>query len=423
MKKIITILAILFLYVNSNAQWVELNSGVSTALYSISAVSNDIVWACGVNGVVIRSTDGGNTWTNMTSPVLNSSMTFYNVLANSSTKALVAGMNAANDSTFVFMTLTGGANWTNVFKQAGGFIDGVWTSGGLDGFMFGNPVGGKWSLYQTNSAGGGWYEITPALPQTGLETGFNNVFTVFGTRIWFGTNSGRIYYSTNSGSNFSAQNLGVPSDSAMAICFNGPGLGLASANSKLFTTTNAGINWTLISIPGTQLISGIAGYSLKWYVARGKDIYYSTNQGVSWTLQYTAPGSANYSQLISSRIAGSGSIALFGIRSNGGISKLLTLTSVHSVNAEIPAKYDLSQNYPNPFNPRTVISFQLPAVSDAVLKVYDVTGKEAATLVNERLQPGTYETTFDGTGLNSGVYFYKLITNSFTETKKMLLIK
>ena len=57
------------------------------------------------------------------------------------------------------------------------------------------------------------------------------------------------------------------------------------------------------------------------------------------------------------------------------------------------------------------------------LKVYDVTGREVQTLVNERLQPGTYEASFDGSALNTGVYFYKLVTGNFSETKKMLLIK
>jgi len=97
--------------------------------------------------------------------------------------------------------------------------------------------------------------------------------------------------------------------------------------------------------------------------------------------------------------------------------------AINNVNGEIPSEFSLSQNYPNPFNPRTVISFQLPTVSDVMLKVYDATGKEIATLVNERLQPGTYETTFDGSGLNSGVYFYKLTTDGFSETKRMILLK
>ncbi|MEI7483432.1 MAG: T9SS type A sorting domain-containing protein [Ignavibacteriota bacterium] len=423
MKIILTFLVIVLLYGNLNAQWAELNSGVTTTLYSISAVSNDYAWACGANGVVIRTTDGGTTWTNASSPVLRPTMTFYNVLANSSTKAFVAGMNAAGDSTFVFMTLTGGTNWAVVFSQAGGFVDGVWTSGGLDGFMFGNPVGGNWSLYQTNSAGGGWYSITPALPQAGAEAGYSNTFAVFGTRVWFGTNSGKIYYSTNSGSTFTAQNLGVASDTAMSMCFNGPGLGLASANSKLFTTTNAGINWAQISIPGTQTISGLAGYSLKWFAARGKDIYYSTNQGANWILQYSAPGTSTYSQIVSSRVSAGTSIAFFAIRYNGGISKLLTTTGINKVGDEIPSKFDLAQNFPNPFNPVTKIKYLVAKNSNVNITVFDVTGKEVSYLINEFHTAGTYEINFDGSKLTSGIYFYKMTVNDFSLVKKMTLIK
>jgi hypothetical protein len=89
----------------------------------------------------------------------------------------------------------------------------------------------------------------------------------------------------------------------------------------------------------------------------------------------------------------------------------------------VPDRIQLGQNYPNPFNPRTVIRCQLPVVSNTLLRVYDVQVREVQTLVNERLQAGTYEVTFDGSMLNSGVYFYKLATDGLTVTKRMILIK
>jgi Secretion system C-terminal sorting domain len=94
-----------------------------------------------------------------------------------------------------------------------------------------------------------------------------------------------------------------------------------------------------------------------------------------------------------------------------------------NISTGIPSSFSLGQNYPNPFNPTTVIRFSLSGVSNTLLKVCDVTGKEVETLVNERLQAGTYESTFDGSRLASGVYFYKLITEEFSETKKMLMLK
>ncbi len=99
------------------------------------------------------------------------------------------------------------------------------------------------------------------------------------------------------------------------------------------------------------------------------------------------------------------------------------LVDINNANTIIPDSYSLGQNYPNPFNPRTVVSFQLPVVSDVTLKIYDVQGREVKTLVNERMQAGRYEVRFDGSGMNSGVYFYRMVTEGFSETKRMILLK
>ena len=94
------------------------------------------------------------------------------------------------------------------------------------------------------------------------------------------------------------------------------------------------------------------------------------------------------------------------------------------VNVEAPSQLKLAQNYPNPFNPETTINFQIPFASHVTLKVYDVLGREVATLVDEFKQAGTYVKTLHATSLPSGVYFYKLQTaNGFSETKKLMLMK
>ncbi len=105
------------------------------------------------------------------------------------------------------------------------------------------------------------------------------------------------------------------------------------------------------------------------------------------------------------------------------------LTNITKISSEVPLSYSLYQNYPNPFNPSTKIKFQIPLCHSGAgrnpvkLTVFDILGKEVATLVNESLQPGTYETTFDGSNLTSGVYFYQMISGSYKETKKLLLLK
>ena len=100
-----------------------------------------------------------------------------------------------------------------------------------------------------------------------------------------------------------------------------------------------------------------------------------------------------------------------------------TLTSVEPINDNVPSNYTLSQNYPNPFNPSTEIQFTLNKGGFTTLKVYDMLGKEVATLVNENLAPGTFKTKFDAARYASGMYVYTLTSNGVRLTNKMLLMK
>lgn len=98
-------------------------------------------------------------------------------------------------------------------------------------------------------------------------------------------------------------------------------------------------------------------------------------------------------------------------------------TDVEPPSDGLPLNALLYQNYPNPFNPSTTISFSNPHLSSVILKVYDLLGKEVATLVNERLTTGLYERSFNAEGLTSGVYFYRLHAGGFVQTKKLLLLR
>ena len=91
--------------------------------------------------------------------------------------------------------------------------------------------------------------------------------------------------------------------------------------------------------------------------------------------------------------------------------------------ADIPTDYALKQNYPNPFNPSTTITYQIPKDGFVTLKVYDVLGREVATLVNKTKQAGKYSVEFSSNQLSSGTYFYRLTSGDFTEINKMLMIK
>jgi hypothetical protein len=101
----------------------------------------------------------------------------------------------------------------------------------------------------------------------------------------------------------------------------------------------------------------------------------------------------------------------------------VTPTGVGNSTQSIPDRFSLLQNYPNPFNPSSSISFSLPTRSFVSLKVFDLTGREVATIVSEEMSSGSYTKQWDAVGIPSGVYFYRLQTSTFTETKKLVLLK
>jgi hypothetical protein len=88
-----------------------------------------------------------------------------------------------------------------------------------------------------------------------------------------------------------------------------------------------------------------------------------------------------------------------------------------------PRTFKVDQNYPNPFNPSTVISYEIPNNSFVTLKVYDILGKEVATLVNEEKSSGIYRVTFDASHLPSGIYIYNITAGKYSQVKKMMLLK
>jgi hypothetical protein len=127
------------------------------------------------------------------------------------------------------------------------------------------------------------------------------------------------------------------------------------------------------------------------------------------------------------------SLTGYGVGYSGLIIKTTTggVTFIKQISQIAPDNYLLYQNYPNPFNPITKIKFDiaqhtpypLSRGENVTIKIYDITGREIATLVNEKLNPGTYEVTFDGSNLPSGVYFYKLQAGDFVQTRKLILLK
>jgi len=99
------------------------------------------------------------------------------------------------------------------------------------------------------------------------------------------------------------------------------------------------------------------------------------------------------------------------------------ITSVEGLQQDIPTEFNLSQNYPNPFNPVTLIKYQVPTTSHVSIKVYDLTGQEVASLVNEVREVGTYEIKFDASSFASGVYLYRMVAGDFISARKFNVLK
>jgi hypothetical protein len=164
-------------------------------------------------------------------------------------------------------------------------------------------------------------------------------------------------------------------------------------------------------------------------------LYSSSNYGASYALSTTSstssfvPTSTQWNTRTFGLPVGTNKIRFTAVSGYGNdmfldsIRIVSLITGVHNIGLDLPKVYKLEQNYPNPFNPVTRISFDIPKQSLVMMKVYDILGREVKTLVNEIKAPGNYSVDFDGTELSSGVYFYKLESNGFTDIKRMLLIK
>jgi hypothetical protein len=155
------------------------------------------------------------------------------------------------------------------------------------------------------------------------------------------------------------------------------------------------------------------------YTSGNGGVFKSTNDGVSFTnagLTISADQSLSYQNRI--LVATSGT-------SNGGVWIYVdsTISGITNSNTASPDKFLLFQNYPNPFNPGTNIRYQIINNSYITLKIFDILGKEIAALVNEKQNAGIYNIEWDAENYSSGIYFYKLTADGFTDIKKMVLLK
>jgi len=159
------------------------------------------------------------------------------------------------------------------------------------------------------------------------------------------------------------------------------------------------------------------------FLADGQNIYYSSDYAQNFSLYKSLNETlvGIYKKPNRDTLYAATSYSIYEVTS----SSVTEIINVVSVDNEITfaAKYILLQNYPNPFNPVTSIRYSVVSQQFVTLKVYEILGKEVATLVNEEKPAGSYEVQFDGSRLKSGIYFYQLKAGNFVESKKMILLK
>ena len=405
--------------VTCSYSWSTNTSGVTGLLQAVSAPSSTVCWVAGATATVRKTTDGGSTWTNANpNPgVINGDV--YNIWALDANNALLT---TSPGATFIYRTTNGGTNWTQVFTQAGGFIDAIVMTNATTGYAYGDPVSARWSLWKTTDGGATWDSTGMYLPQAASEAGWNNAMCVIGNNIWFGTNNTKVYRSTNGGATGSWTGVTTTGNvSTYGVWFTSATNGLC-VGTIVQKTTDGGATWVNAGTPGgTGNMTSVGGNGDYYWLSRGNNIYGSSDFGATWT----AGGYTGTQALWGTSITtGSPCLAGWSVGATGTVVELNGVpVAVNDPTSNIPTAYKLEQNYPNPFNPTTSNTFALPVAGNVELKVYDLLGKEVASLVSGNLTAGTHVVPFDASVLASGVYIYKITAGSFIDSKKMVLIK
>ncbi|MBL7129614.1 MAG: T9SS type A sorting domain-containing protein, partial [Ignavibacteria bacterium] len=189
----------------------------------------------------------------------------------------------------------------------------------------------------------------------------------------------------------------------------------------ILRTTNGGANWTSQISGTTRELWGVSFTDINTGTVVGGlgEILRTINGGTNWTLQ--SSGTTNLLQGVCFTDLNNGTaIGSFGeiLRTTNGGG-----TFVNQTSSEIPERFSLYQNYPNPFNPTTTIQIKIPVYDFIELTVYNISGKEVAELVEQKLKAGVYKITFDASGLSSGVYFYTMRSSEFSQVRKMIYLK
>jgi hypothetical protein len=405
MKKMITVLLALLIYNltfnNCSAQWVQMSSGMGNnkEVWSLATYGNYIFAGTFLYGVYV-STNNGTNWTQ--TGLNNKTINCFAVIGNN----IFAGA----DTSGLYISTNNGTSWTQNSLHLGIFCLAV---RGND--IFAGTYGG---VFLSTDYGTSWV-------QTALNNDNVNTIAFNGNNIFAGTGNNGVYLSTNNGANWSQ--TGLNNQLVYKITVNGnnifAGTWYSSASACIYLSTNNGTNWNFNVSFNTEILSLANIENNILAGTNGSGIYLSTNNGTNWIdknqgLCYGPSPTAIlfFNNYIFIGISGYNCWSVW----RRSYTEILGIKPISEV---VPSSYSLEQNHPNPFNPSTSIRYEIPKNGFVKLVIFDMLGREVETLVNEKQNAGTYEATFNASQYPSGVYFYRLMTDGFSDTKKMLLIK
>jgi len=399
--------------------WEKLQSPVNSTLRNLSFTDSLTGWIAGENGVILHTSDGGISWE----------------LQNSTLQTFITSIFFSDDmngwalslkdvfpfNTIILKTNDGGNTWaTEDFQDVNALMRTIFFFDPLNGF-----IGGSYIAY---SSDGGNTWIQAEVDSNMVSSYPVYEFNFYNRHSGYACGgrkdvAGVIWRTTNDGLNWSAQGISSDEifdvfvlDSLNAITLAGDPEGLFPIVN--INTTNAGLNWTSENLPffGLSFSIDFRTYNEGWS-ASGYKFLFTSDRGNTWNELETPDSSTIYDLQFTDARNG------YAVGDNGLILKLdPSLVNVED-ETRLPNDFILYQNYPNPFNPTTRIQYAISSGQFVTLKVYNILGKEVAILVNEEKPAGEYEFFFNAPGLPSGIYFYELEAGSFTETKKMILMK
>ncbi len=282
------------------------------------------------------------------------------------------------------------------------------------------------SIFVSTDNGSSWMRIGDGIPSVSIggfiaDPDSSNV-------IYAWSSYDGVFKSTNSGVTWVPADSGLPPNTINAVTFGGESL-YAGTGSGVYVTNDHGASWNSVNLALTnEYITTVAtDTSLPGKIFAGGyngALVLTTNSGIP--LVYVNKGLPSY-DVYALTVCGANLVA--GTNGSNVYYRPLSqiLTSVNRPGSDIPADFRLDQNYPNPFNPTTAISYRLSTISHVTLKIYDVLGREVATLVDGKETAGPHTVTWNASRFASGVYFYRLMASSpqgnFIDTKRMMLIK